>query len=127
MTLLLDTSVLIDVLHSKRNRPSQLRELVDFGHNLATSVINIAEVYAGLRQGEEAETEAFLEDLVPYVVDSAVARRAGLLKNAFARKGRTFALPDMVVAATALQHNLTLITDNYKDFQIPELKLHRLA
>ena len=119
--------MLIDVLHSKRNRPSQLRELVDFGHNLATSVINIAEVYAGLRQGEEAETEAFLEDLVPYVVDSAVARRAGLLKNAFARKGRTFALPDMVVAATALQHNLTLITDNYKDFQIPELKLHRLA
>ena len=95
------------------------------GHTLATSAINVAEVHAGLRAGEEERTAMFLEELVPYMIDSAVARRAGLLKNTFARSGRTFALTDMLVAATALHHGLVLATDNHKDFAaIPDLRLH---
>ena len=33
----------------------------------------------------------------------------------------------MIVAATALEHGLTLMTDNRKDFSFPELKIYPLA
>jgi hypothetical protein len=56
----------------------------------------------------------------------AIARRAGSLKNAWAHKGRTLSLADMMVAATALEHGLSLLTDSRKDFPLPELNLYPL-
>jgi len=124
MILLLDTTVLLDVLRARQNRRSLLAELVAAGHLLATAAINIAEVYAGMRPGEEARTEAFLSSLDCYPITGAIARRAGALKSAWARKGRAVSLADMMVAATALEYSLALMTDNRKDFPLPELTLY---
>lgn len=57
----------------------------------------------------------------------AIARRAGSLKRAWALKGRTLSLADLIVAATALEHGLALMTDNRKDFPIPELNFYPLS
>ena len=103
-----------------------MAELVAGGHVLATAAINIGEVYAGMRRGEESRTEAFLSSLDCYPLTGAIARRAGLLKSAWAQKGRTLSLADMMVAATALEHGLSLMTDNRKDFPLPELTLYPL-
>jgi predicted nucleic acid-binding protein len=124
MILLLDTTVLLDVLRARQNRRSLLAELVAAGHVLATAAINIAEAYAGMRPGEEARTEAFLSSLDCYPMTGKIARRAGALKSAWARKGRTLSLADMMVAATALEHSLALMTDNRKDFPHPKLTLY---
>lgn len=126
MILLLDTTVLLDVLRARQNRRSLLAELVAGGHMLATAAINIAEVYAGMRSGEETKTEAFLADLECYPLTATIARRAGALKSAWAHKGRTLSLADMMVAATALEYSLVLITDNRKDFPLSELNLYPL-
>jgi toxin FitB len=32
------------------------------------------------------------------------------------KAGRTYSQPDLIIAALALQHNLTLVTHNNKDF-----------
>jgi predicted nucleic acid-binding protein len=32
------------------------------------------------------------------------------------KTGRTFSQPDLIIAATALEHGLTLVTRNVKDF-----------
>jgi predicted nucleic acid-binding protein len=122
--LLLDTTVLLDVLRARQNRRSLLAELVTAGHLLATAAINIAEVYAGMRSGEEARTEAFLSSLECYPMTGAIARRAGSLKSFWAQKGRTLSLADMMIAATALEHSLALMTDNRKDFPLPELTFY---
>jgi predicted nucleic acid-binding protein len=122
--ILLDTTVLLDVLRSRQNRRSTLAQLIGGGHTLATAAINIGEVYAGMRLGEEAKTEAFLSRLECYPTTATIARRAGFLKSAWARKGLTLSLADMIVAATALEHGLTLMTDNRKDFPLPELELY---
>jgi len=56
----------------------------------------------------------------------SVARKAGELRNEWARKGKTLSLADTLIAATALHYNLTHITDNRKDFPMSELTLHPL-
>jgi predicted nucleic acid-binding protein len=126
MILLLDTTVLVDVLRGRKSRRSLLAELVAGGHVLATAAINVAEVYAVMRPGEETKTEVFLSSLDCYPMTGAIARRAGSLKSAWARKGKTISLPDMMVAATALEHGLSLMTDNRKDFPLPELNFYPL-
>jgi len=127
MTVLLDTTILIDVLRARQNRRDLLTRLVEQGHTLTIAAINLAEVYAGMRPEEETKTNSFLSSLDCYPITAAIARRAGLLTSLHARKGRTLTLADMIVAATAIEHNLTLMTDNRKDFPIPDLHFHPLA
>lgn len=123
-TLLLDTSIIIDLLNGRRNRDMLLRTLLDEGHLLACCPVNVAEIYAGIRPNEEARTDAFLRTLVYLPITWEIARLAGELKNLWARKGRTVLLPDAMIAAVALHHQTPLLTDNPKDFPMPELSLY---
>ena len=125
-TLLLDTTVLIDTLRNRNQRPRLLAGLVASGYALATSTVNIAEVFAGLRPGEEQATRAFLAglDLIP--VSASIAERAGQLKAAFRRAGETRSITDMIVAATAMENGFPIATDNRRDFQIAGLALFPL-
>ena len=123
---LLDTSVIIDALNRKRGRWELLASLVEAGDTLACSVITLTEIYAGIRPKELVLTERFLDGLEHYEIDSPLARSAGLLKNEWASKGRTIGVVDMLIAATALAHGLTLMTDNRKDFPMAQLDLYPL-
>jgi len=125
MKILLDTSVLIDVLRARNNRRSLLANLLRDGHSLATSVLNVAEVYTGMRPGEEAQTAEFLSALECFELHESAARIAGRLKNSWAKKGRTLTLADTIVAAIAIENRCTLFTDNRKDFPMPEIQLHQ--
>lgn len=126
MKLLLDTSVLIDVLRQRNRRREWLAELVRGGHTLSTTTLNIAEIYAGMRPAEEARTEALLGGLELYELNGSSARLAGKLKNTWSRKGRTITLSDTIVAAIAIEHGCTVATDNRKDFPMPQLQLYPL-
>ena len=123
---LLDTSVIIDALNRKRNRWQLLASLVESGETLACSMVTVTEIYAGLRPPESEPTRTFLEGLEHYGIDWELARYAGLLKNEWAQKGRTLAIADVLIAATALAHKLVLMTDNRKDFPMPQLVLYPL-
>lgn len=125
-TYLLDTSVIIDVLNGKRNRDQLLKGLLSQGDMLACCAVNVSEVYAGMRPKEETNTEAFLQSLDYYEINWEVAKRAGLLKREYSKKGQTLSLTDTTIAAVALEYNLTLITDNVKHYPMPELKLYSL-
>lgn len=127
MTLLLDTTVLIDVLRGRKTRRALLAKLVEGGNTLATSAINLGEVYSGMRPEEETQTETFLNSLDCYPITAAIAKRAGKLKAFWASKGKTLTLADMIVAATALENRLTLMTDNRKDFPLTELEFYSLT
>jgi predicted nucleic acid-binding protein len=126
MHLLLDTSVLIDVLRLRHGRRELLAELVRGGSTLATTVLNVAELYAGMRPEEEARTETFLGALDCYELTIAAARRAGNLKNKYARQGRIVTLADTIIAAIAIERRCTLMTDNRKDLPVPELHCYDL-
>lgn len=125
-TYLLDTSVIIDALNGKRGRRDLLLGLVKQGHLLACCPINVTEIYAGMRPKEETATEEFLRSLEYYHLTWPVARLAGLLKRDHARKGTTVTVADATIAAVALIHELTLMTDNVKDFPMKDLSLYPL-
>jgi predicted nucleic acid-binding protein len=125
-TYLLDTSVIIDTLNNKRGRRDLLLSLVNQGNLLACCPTNVTEVYAGLRPKEEEATEAFLRSLEYYHLTWPVARIAGLLKRDYGRKGRTLTVADATIAAIAMVYELTLMTDNVKDFPMKELILYPL-
>jgi predicted nucleic acid-binding protein len=126
MKLLLDTSILIDVLRLRNQRREWLAELVRGGHTLATTTLNIAEIYAGVRPSEETTTEALLSGLELYELTRSSARLAGKLQNTWARKGHTLTLADTIVAAIAIERGCALLTDNRKDFPMPEVQLYPL-
>lgn len=124
--LLLDTSVLIDVLRRRKSRRELLGRLTEEGHQLTTTALNVVEVYMGMRTGEEEETGLLFNSLECYELDAYSAKEAGLLKNTWAKKGKTISLQDAIVAAIAIERACTLMTDNRKDFPMPELKLYPL-
>lgn len=124
MELLLDTSVLIDALRSRNARRDLLVRLVNEGHHFSTTALNIAEVYAGVREGEIERTATFIGSLECRELTASSGRLAGMLKNTWARKGRTLSLSDTIIAAIAIENECSLMTDNRKDFPMPELNLY---
>jgi predicted nucleic acid-binding protein len=125
-TFLVDSNIIIDALNDKRKRHQDLLDLAHAGHILACCPINVAEVCAGMRADEEARTLALLRSLEMYPITFEIAEQAGRLKFEYRSKGKTFSLDDMLVAAVALHYHLSLITDNIKDFPVPQLRLHTL-
>ena len=63
-----------------------------------------------------------LAGMTEIAVDRRVADRAGILR----RETSGLRLPDALIAASALEHGLALVTKNQRDFKrVPALRLHR--
>jgi predicted nucleic acid-binding protein len=122
---LLDTTFLIDVLNEERGRYEVMKSLAT-QHELACCAINVTEVYSGMRGREATRTETLLRSLEFIPIRMEAAKLAGELRQVWARKGKTFSVPDMMIAALCITEGLTLITDNRKDFSMPELTLYPL-
>ncbi len=125
-TFLLDTSVIIDALNNNRGRRALLLELLNDGHLLACCPINVIEVYAGLRPKEEVATGAFLRKFAVLLHNSADCALSKRTQREYSRKGITLNLGDVIIAAVALSNQLTLLTDNVKDFPMKDLFLYPL-
>lgn len=123
---LLDTNILIDVINGRQDAEALMRGLAKEEESLGCCAINIAEVYAGLRPQHQQRAEKLFSILTYYDITEETARKAGTLKYAWARKGVTLSLPDVIIAAVAIAENLTVITHNVKHFPMPELKLYPL-
>ena len=123
---LLDTNIIIDAINDKKNRNQALIGLAEAGNILACCPINVAEVYAGIRPKEEQRTSELLRSLKLYPITFDVAELAGRLKRDYGKKGKTLGLTDTLVAAVALHNELSLITDNVKDFPMAELAIYPL-
>lgn len=113
--LLLDTNTLISHL---RKRASVTDFLLRWGQrdNLFISVVTRAEILAGMRPNEEPVTMELLRALSNLPVTPAVADRAGRLIYAAARRGVQTSFPDALIAATALEHDLIVVTTNVRHF-----------
>jgi predicted nucleic acid-binding protein len=91
------------------------------------SVMTIGEICKGIPSLPVGEKRAVLQDWLDIDVRSwfagrilpvteSIAERWGQLAATAKQQGLTLAVVDGVIAATALHHNLTLVTRNVKDF-----------
>ena len=126
MIILLDTNILIDVLSNRRQRPQLLRQLTNQNHSLACCSVAVAELYAGLRAEHRPDAEQLLSDLLFVPVSLEAAKLGGVFKHLYARQGIALSVMDTTIAAVAVSKDLTLLTDNTKDFPMPEIKLYPL-
>jgi predicted nucleic acid-binding protein len=76
-----------------------------------------------MRPEEVLATGRFFDDLLYVEMSREAARNAGELRAKWRQRGKTLSLPDALIAAVALAENLTLATDNVKDFPMPDLRL----
>ena len=110
--ILLDTDIFIDHLRGAR-------AIAKTSISFAYSVITRTELLAGRASGETI-IRALLAPMREVVVDRAIAERAGLL-----RRGLNVLTPDALIAATALELRIPLMTRNRRDFErIPDLKIY---
>jgi hypothetical protein len=87
----------------------------------AVSAVTLVEVlgYHGLDEAALAEFELWFSHLTLHQVTESVLRRAATLRRTHRLK-----LGDAIIAATALEHDLELVTRNEADFRrIPELRI----
>ncbi|MDO8563046.1 MAG: type II toxin-antitoxin system VapC family toxin [Candidatus Limnocylindria bacterium] len=101
--LLLDSDVLIDSLRGER--------LLRIERPASYSVVTRCEIFAGSGVNEDL-ARLLLDALREIAVDRAIAERAGRL-----RRGSRMRTPDALIAATALEHGLALVTRNRRDFE----------
>lgn len=116
MTVLVDTSVLIDHLRGNQAARQALAEAIGQGERLACSVVTRVEVLAGMRPDEEPATRELLDTLDWIPVDDVIAERAGLLAGRYLRSHPGVDPVDFIIAATAEAHDAALWTRNLKHF-----------
>ena len=111
--LLIDTDVLIDYL---RDYPEAASYVEAQQERLLISAVTVAELYAGVREGEErTRLERFLRAFEIIPLDMRLAVQRGLYRRDYS-KSHNVGLADALTAATATQLQIPLVTLNRKHF-----------
>lgn len=121
--ILLDTSIIIDFLRRKDKEQTTLYHLGKDKQELYVSIITHAESYAGKSVWERKDARSVLKTLFSGIkilpLQEDTSEKAGKISAKYGIE-----IVDAIIAATAINHKLTLATLNIKDFQkIKELKL----
>jgi predicted nucleic acid-binding protein len=125
MTYLIDTDVMIDFF-KHRDPAKGLLEKLSQNATLVLSTLTITELRSGWTSKEAAYLLPRLYALCTVVpVTKEIAEQAGMWRQEYKSKGRSLGTPDTVIAATAYLNNYPLLTNNAKDYPMPELTLYK--
>ena len=114
---LLDTCFLIDLHHEwvkKKPGPATLYLERRGGDEFAVSAVVVLEFLEGYER--PADGERFLEPFPCLAVTKQVARLGSQIRRALRQTGEMIGDFDILIAATALDNGLTLVTDNTRHF-----------
>jgi predicted nucleic acid-binding protein len=117
LTIVLDTSVLIDHL---RASASATRFLASLNDRPSCSEISRIEVVQGLRSSERRAADKLFALVAWIPVSEVVARRAGELGRQWRRSHPGIGVADLAIAATAQELDAGLATRNLKYFPMFE-------
>jgi predicted nucleic acid-binding protein len=120
MSVLIDTNVI-----SELARPRPDPRVTAWAGGLITvmlSAVTVEEIFFGLTARSSPRVERWFADFLEsdcrvLEITAPIARHAGVLRGQLTRRGRPRAQADMLIAATAALHGLTLATRNERDFE----------
>jgi toxin FitB len=124
---LLDTNVLSELTRPKSEPQVENWLNTADDERLFLSVISLGEIFKGLTILPESKRRQYLRQWVEQTmrpwfdgrmlpVSERIAERWGILAGECQLKGRGVSVADGLIAATALEHDLTLVTRNVRDF-----------
>ena len=119
MSYLVDTNVISELC---RREPDQgVLAWARGVTRLAVSVVSVEEIFFGLAWRPNARVlnwmDAFFQRHEVLPISQTIARRGGELRGQLSARGMVREQADMLIAATAQAHQLTLVTRNTRDFE----------
>lgn len=120
--VLLDTTFLSDLIRARPEAVKALAEMQARGERLATTAINLAELYTGAMRTPDpvkrvAVVERIAEALVLYDFNARAAKTFGELESRLLDEGSPVPAKDLLIAAAGLSHGEhEVLTRNAKDF-----------
>jgi predicted nucleic acid-binding protein len=121
--VLLDTTVVIDLLRGRPGAIARLRALRESGDLPYVCAITVEETVRGLRPREDEHARGLFSGLRTVVLDDQEGWKAGEWRREFAVRGRTLSQADCLVAAAALSVGGRLATGNPRDFPMEGLSV----
>ena len=123
MRYLVDTDWVIHYLNGRAHIVTRIQELSPLG--IAMSVISLAELYEGVYYSRNPlKSEQALHDFLSGVdllgIDEEITRLFGRERGRLRAVGNTVGDFDLLIGATALHHDLTLLTNNRRHFELIE-------
>jgi tRNA(fMet)-specific endonuclease VapC len=118
---LVDTDILSDLLRGKHPEVQRRAAAYLAEHErLTISALTVFEVVRGRHQAAQperaAEFLAWARTASVTVLDDECARVAGEIAGALMRSGQTVGVADVLIAASAIVHQLTLVSGNVAHF-----------
>lgn len=112
---LIDTDVLIDYLRGIAKAVQFLEKIIE-NSICYISVITVAELYAGVKEGSERKNlEKFLRAFEIVDIDNSIAQQGGLYRRDYG-KSHGVGLADALIASTNDFYDSELVTLNKKHF-----------
>ena len=117
---LIDTDWVIHYLHGHTAIVERLDELQPQG--LVLSIVSLAELYEGVYysldpEGDEQDLNDFLRGTTVLGIDEDICKTFGRERGRLRAAGLMIGDFDLLIAATALQYDLTLLTNNRRHFE----------
>lgn len=123
---LLDSDVLMDFFKKKKEAVNLISKIAKKG-KLATSILSVTELRAGWsHEQSKFFLPRFYKLLIIKNITKEIAELAGEFRWKYKAKGINLPAIDTLIAATAVIENCQLVTNNKKDFPMPQLNLYRL-
>lgn len=122
--LLIDTSIIIDHLRKQNKDNSRFYNIVG-KYTLFISTITVFELYAGaINYQKKQDISNVLEYVKILPFTKAIAQRSGEIYLSLRKENQVIETKDLFIAATALCHDMDLMTLNLQHFQrVEELNL----
>ena len=117
--VLADTNVISEFVKSTPD--AQVMRWLASVQSMAISAVTLEEAHFGLAWQPNTRKLALFNSLVEkmhavYAISPSIAQRGGALRGQFQAQGITRSAPEMLIAATAIEHQLVLATRNVRDF-----------
>ena len=119
--VVLDSDVIIEILRRHAGTLQAAIALEESGVPTFCTAISWAEIFAGVRRGEEAVTRAFFEARGEVVLDGKIGRQAGDYLARYAKSHRV-EIADALIAAAAATSGLRLWTLNRMHYPMQDLR-----
>jgi len=120
--LLIDSDILIDHLRKEQNALDYIQKKLDDDSSLFISVICRIEIFSGARKGEDETIQSLFDILTSVDVDLAIADAAGEYLRKF-RKSNALSIGDAIIAATAKEMGVKLVTRNIKHYPMKDIEI----